>query len=135
MLGISFSVREMFVKSESSKALNDVLEWLYAERFAMYFCATSLCIVLCLVKEFDLFYLKRVVIDLSLDMLSKMLVRTWRPLRPGDSCQSLSRSIFQERIVDLLHHLRARVHQFQWQHFLLEPYLGIPRRIIAERYC
>ena len=85
MLGISFSVLEMLVKSESTKALNDVLEWLYAERSAMYFCATSLCIVLCLVKEFDLFYLKRVVIDLTLDMLSKMLVRTWRPLRPRDS--------------------------------------------------
>ena len=135
MLGISFSVLEMFVKSESTKALNDVLEWLYAERSAMNFCATSLGIVLCLVKEIDLFYLKHVVIDLSLDVLSKMLVRTWRPLRPGDSCQSMSRSGFQERVPDLLHHLRARVHQFKWQHFLLYHYLGISRRILEEIYC
>ena len=114
LLGISFSVREIFVETESAKALNDVLEWLYAERSASSYCTTSLGIVLCLVKGFDLFYPKRVVIDLSLDMLSKMLVPTWRPLRPTDSCQSVSMSGFQERVPDLLPHLRARVHQFQW---------------------
>ena len=110
MLGISFSVREMFGKSESAKALNDVLEWHNAERSAVNYLATSLGIVLCHVKGFDLFYPKRVVIDLSLDMISKILVRTWRLLRPRDSCQSVSRSGFQERVSDLLHHLRAHDH-------------------------
>ena len=110
LLGISFSVREMFVKSESAKALNYVLKWLYAERSAVNYLATSLGIVLCHVKGFDLFYPKRVVIDLSLDMLSKMLVRTWRPLTPIDSCQSVSRSGFQEHVPDLLRHLRAHDH-------------------------
>ena len=119
MLGISFSVREIFVETESAKALNDVLEWLYAEMSAVNYFATSLGIVLCHVKGINHLYPKRVVIDLSLDMLSKMLVRTWRPLRPTDSCQSVSMSGFQERVPDLLPHLRARVHQFQWQHFLL----------------
>ncbi len=95
-------MREIFDEIESTKALKDALASLYAKSNAKNDLATSLVIVLYRVNLFGLSYPKHIDLDLTLDALPKLIKWTWRQLRPGDSCQFVSRYGFQVCVPALL---------------------------------